>query len=140
MEKEYDLNLSAYGFFMWAIDHYGTKVLYPNMSGSTKAVEDYAFEAKKCRDDLPMMLINAADYVETVFGNIADAEMCFLRLSEMTYPYILFLVFAADDRTELVERFRPEIEEQLKRYPSTLDVLPEAYKKVGEEVLNADTE
>lgn len=135
-EEEYAINLSAYGFFMWCIDKYGSKILYGNMT-TGKAVEGYAKDALKYRDDLPSLMVNAVDYVSKIFEQFADIDQCFTRLVEMTYPYILYVLFAADGHTEMAKRFRPEIEEQLKRYPSTLDSLPESFRKIGEEVQNA---
>lgn len=138
-EEESDIRLSPYGFLMWAVDHYGYKSLWKNVVSSPKAVNGYAADAVKLRDDMPVMLLNAQVYVTKIFSNVADIEMCFKHLEGMTFPYVLYVLFAGSGQEDMVERYKPEMEETMKRYPSTLDLLPESYKKVGE-AFNANAE
>ena len=60
---------------------------------------------------------------------IAVTMDAFMRTSEVGFSDV-----------HLVLINRPEAEEQMKRYPSTLDRLPESYRNVGKELLNADAE
>jgi hypothetical protein len=62
------------------------------------------------------------------------------RLAGMSFPYVLFVLFAAQGHSEVVDRYRTETEELLKRYPGTLDKLPEHFRDTTKEALNADTE
>lgn len=141
LNKQEELNnikLSAYGYLLYGIDHYGASLLYNNILASGKLIEKYAREAVKYRDDMPVMLVNAAQYVEHVFSLIPDTDACFRRLEDMTFPYVLYTLFAGGGQKELVQRYRDEFEEVLHRYPSTLDMLPASYQAVGREVSDAD--
>lgn len=139
-EAEYGLTLSAYGYVRWAIDHYGYKCLFKNLMASDKVVGDYAKEALKYMEDMPLMLNNAIMYANQLMANIADQAVCMKQLEGMTFPYVLYTFFAAGGCREVVEVYRPQMEEQMLRYPSTLDKLPESFKAVGREILNADAE
>lgn len=135
-----DIALSAYGFFMWCLDHYGTKITWTNVVNSDKAVDGYVGAAEKYREDMPVLLLNANVYVTRIMSNVADLDTCFKQLEGMTFPYVLYVLFAGSGQHDIVERYKAEAEEQLRRYPSTLDLLPETYRNVGKEVLNADIE
>lgn len=139
-EATNNIRLSAYGYIMWIVDNYGHKCAYRNLVTSQKATGGYLSAAIKYRDDMPSMLINADTYVTQILSNVADIDICFKQLEGMTFPYVLYVLFAGSGQHALVERYRTEIEEQMRRYPSTLDLLPETYRKVGMEVLNEDTE
>lgn len=140
LQKEREIVLSAYGYLMWAMEHYGEKCLYKNVLASENAISGYVGAAVKMRDEMPEMLVNAHMYVSKVLANVADLETCLTQLEGMSYPYVLYVLFAAGGQGSVVERYRPEAEEQMKRYPSTLDRLPESYRNVGKELLNADAE
>ena len=45
------------------------------------------------------------------------------------------LAVAGIGQADRVAKYRTQMEEQLKRYPSTLDKLPESFRKAGKEVL-----
>lgn len=137
-EKARDIKLSSYGYLMYAIDHYGAGILYRNVLASNKTIEGYAAEADKYRTDMPVMLVNAAQYVEHIFNLIPDMETCFRKLEDMTFPYVLYVLFTAGGQEELVAKYKEDFEEHMHRYPSTLDLLPESYKNVGTEVSDAD--
>lgn len=139
-ETEYGTTLSAYGYVRWAIDHLGYKCLYKNLMASDKVVGSYAREALKYMEDMPMMLNNAIVYANQLMANIADTDVCMRQLEGMTFPYVLYTFFAASGCHEVVERYKPQMEEQMLRYPSTLDRLPESFKAVGREILNANAE
>lgn len=138
-EVKWDIRLSPYGFFMWAVDHYGYKSLWKNVAASQAVVGGYAADAAKLRDDMPVMLLNAREYVTKIFSNVADVDTCFRHLEGMTFPYVLYVLFAGSGQADMVSRYRAEMEEMIHRYPSTLDLLPESYRKTGE-ALNADAE
>jgi hypothetical protein len=99
------------------------------------AVKGYVEDAAKYRDDMPAMLLNAHTYVTSILANVADLETALKHLEGMSFPYVLYVLFAGSGQSDVVERYRPEAEEQLKRYPSTLDLLPESYRKVKEALL-----
>lgn len=139
-EKENSIRLSPYGYILWVVDHFGYRSLWKNILSSTKSIDGYSAEAVKMRDDMPVMLLNAQVYVTKMLCNVADIDVCFKYLEGMTYPYVLYVLFAGSGSPEVVERYRPSMEETMKRYPSTLDLLPESYKKTGEEFIDADTE
>lgn len=123
---------SAYGVIMWAVDHHGFKAVWKNILSSQAVCEGYVADARKLRDDMPAMLVNAHTYVSKLLANVADFDICLNQLEGMSFPYVLYVLFAGSGQEELVARYRPEAAEQLKRYPSTLDLLPESYRKVKE--------
>lgn len=133
------LDLSEYGYVMWAIDHYGHKCAYKNLMAAQRTIDGYTMDAVKYRDDMPMMLLNAHTYVNKLLANVADIDICLKQLEGMSFPYVLYVLFAASGQEDVVARYKPEIEEQLKRYPSTLDLLPASYRDVKKGVLNAST-
>lgn len=133
-EDKYGMELSAYGFAKFIFDLYGVKALYQNVGGSSTAVQKYAEAAKVLMDDMPVMLLNASAYVQKIFEVITDKELCFKQLEGMTFPYVMYVLFAGGEQPELVEQYRPEFEEQMKRYPSMLDKLPAAFKQLKETV------
>ena len=140
-EEKLNIKLSAYGHVMWAYDHYGTKCAFKNILDSSHVIDGYVNAALKYKNDMPAMLVNASMYVTTIMSNISDLDTCFEKLEGMTFPYVMYILFAASGDRSLVERYRSQAEEQLRRYPSTLDLLPESYRKIGEELLgDADAE
>ena len=137
-EEDGGIKLSPYGFIMWAVDHYGGKCTYANVLSSDNAVDGYVSAATKMRDDMPYMLLNANTYVTKILSNVADMDTCLRQLEGMTFPYVLYVLFAGSGQADVVERYRAAMAEQMRRYPSTLDKLPEVYRQVGQEVLDAD--
>lgn len=137
-ERESGVTLSAYGFIMWAFDHYGFKCAYKNMLGAEQTVAGYADEAVRLRDDMPAMLVNAHMYVTKIMSNVADMDTCFRQLEGMTFPYVLYVLFAGSGQQAMVERYKEQTREQLRRFPSILDSLPETYKAVAKEFEDAD--
>ena len=129
------LELSPYGFVLWCLDHYGVKCAWKNVLCSDAAVKGYVEDAARLRDDMPAMLLNAHTYVSSILANVADLDTALRQLEGMSFPYVLYVLFAASGQEDVVDRYRPEAEEQLKRYPSTLDLLPESYRSVKEALL-----
>ena len=139
-EAEQGVALTEYGYVMWAVDHFGHKCAYKNVMESKNLMHDYALAAVKMREDMPIMLVNANTYVTKLMSNVADLSTCFRQLEGMTFPYVLYVLFAGSGQPELVTQYRPEMEEIMKRYPDALVLLPESFKSVGQEVLDADAE
>lgn len=133
-----NVELSSYGFVMWALEHGGPAAVYKNALLSQATMDDYAQAARAHKEDTPIMLINAGKYVEKVFSTIQDPELCMERLEGMTFPHILYLLFAASGQPELVEKYRDDAREFFKRFPGTLQALPESFRLAGEEVLCAN--
>lgn len=137
LERENNIELSPYGYIMWALDNYGWQCGYSNMLTSEGVVKGYCAAAIKYRDDMPEMLLNANDYFSRVMNNVADTEAALKHLEGMSTPYILY-VLLAPYYAEMADRYREAAEEQLKRYPSTLDKLTGSYKRLKEVLLHAD--
>jgi len=134
-EQSRNLELSPYGHVLWCLDHYGVKSAWRNVLCSDAAVKGYVEDAAKFRDDMPAMLVNAHAYVTSILANVADLDTAMRQLEGMSFPYVLYVLFAGSGQEEVVERYRPEAEEQLRRYPSTLDLLPESYRSLKETLL-----
>ena len=134
----HNVALSAYGYIMWVIEHCGVSAIHKGGLSVQANVDAYASVAKKYKEDMPMHIINASKYVDKVFNTIQDPELCMVRLEGMSFPHVLYVLFAAAGQEEAVMKYRTEIEEHLKRYPGSLDMLPEKFKNVGRDVLNAD--
>jgi hypothetical protein len=111
------------------------KSAWRNVLCSDAAVKGYVEDAAKFRDDMPAMLVNAHAYVTSILANVADLDTAMRQLEGMSFPYVLYVLFAGSGQEEVVERYRPEAEEQLRRYPSTLDLLPESYRSLKETLL-----
>ena len=134
-EDDSGLELSEYGYVMWCVDHFGWQCAYKNLMASDKVVQGYMDEALKYMLDMPILLVNAKKYLGKLLGNVADFDTCMKLLEGMSYPYILYTLFAGIGQADRVAKYRTQMEEQLKRYPSTLDKLPESFRKAGKEVL-----
>lgn len=130
--------LSAYGYIMWVLEHCGISAITRGGLSMQANIDAYAAVAKKYKEDMPMHIINASNYVDKVFNTIQDPELCMVRLEGMSFPHVLYVLFAAAGQSDIVANYKTEIEEHLKRYPGSLDLLPEKFKSVGREVLNAD--
>lgn len=139
-ERSMLVNLSAYGYIMWAYDHYGAKCVYKNILSSSNVMNDYASEAKRLMEDMPELLVNAHTYVTKIMSNVPDLEACFQHLEGMSFPYVLYVLFAGTGQKELVQRYKIETAELLKRYPSAFDKLPESFRLAGQEATYADIE
>ena len=139
-EKTRDLRLSPYGYVMWAVDHHGYKCAFRNLMASENVINGYVEAAQRYRDDMPVLLVNANMYVTKILANVSDLQACFRHLEGMTFPYVLYVLFAGGGQPDVVKQYRVEAEEQMKRYPSTLDSLPETFRKAGENLIDADAE
>lgn len=141
-EQDNGMRLSAYGYVMWAVDHHGYKCAYSNLMASANVTGGYCDAAKNYRDDMPAMLVNANLYATKILSNVADLDTCLRQLEGMTFPYVLYTLFTGTGQVDVVERYRNDFQEHMRRYPSTLDLLPESFRKVGDDILagNADTQ
>lgn len=135
-EKENNVVFSVYGYIIYVLENYGSKALYANVLTSEKAVSGYFKEYTKQRDDMPLLLLNARDYSEHVLETIPDIDLCIKKLTGMSYPYVLYILFKGSDQGNFVEEFKESTQELLKKYPSILSKLPDRYKKVGEDIMN----
>lgn len=138
-QERYGIKLSEYGFAKFMFDLYGVKSLYTTMGISAQTVQKYAETAVRIRDDMPSLLLNCSKYVQKLFNVITDTDLCFKQLEGMTFPYVMYVLFAGSGKDDLVERYADEFNEQMMRYPSTLDKLPQQFR-LAEETENADTE
>ena len=139
MEQTNNTRLSAYGYAMYALEHVGLSGIYHGRLADVTVMDGYAKEARKYKDDMPVLLVNASQYAEKVFGVVQEPELCMSRLAGMSYPYVLFVLFAGTGHPEMVEQFKEETQEILDRYPDTLVLLPETFQTATKEALaNAD--
>ena len=132
------VRLTVYGLVRKALDDRGFNAAYNSNSVCDSALDAYATAAEHDRDDMPASLVNAGQYLQALTGQIPDMELCLKQLERMSYPYIIYVLFAGSGQSSLVERLKPAFLEHMRRYPSTLDKLPETYRKVAEEVHDAD--
>ena len=122
------VRLTLYGLIKWAAERYGGNALYENVLMSDKTVSGYAATAKHYKEDMPAALVNAGNYMKALSSQIGDMETCIRQLEQMSFPYIIYVLFAGAGQADLVSGYRSALEEHLKRYPSTLDMVPERYK------------
>lgn len=133
--------LSEYGFIMSALEQVGLQGIYRGQLGSAPAIKSYGETARRYKEDMPALVLNASKYVSSVFNTIQDPELCMERLAGMSYPYVLWLLFASQGQPEIAECFHKEALEHYRRYPGTAELLPERFQTAVKELLaNADTE
>lgn len=131
--------LSEYGYAMYALEHVGLSGIYHGRLADMSIMDGYAKEAKKYKEDMPVLLVNASQYADKVFSVVQDPDLCMSRLSGMSYPYVLFVLFAGTGHPEMVMQFLEETREIMDRYPDTLSMLPENFQTATKEALaNAD--
>lgn len=128
-----NIEINAYGYIMYLVQQLGETVLGRNALAHEQNMEDYVRTAVRTRDDMPSLLVNAGKYVDRVFSTVQEPELCMQRLREMTFPYVLYVLFAAAGQEDQVADFRDAFLEQMRRYPATLDLLPESYRKLAEQ-------
>lgn len=139
LSEVHQVQLSSYGYVMYVLERVGLQGIYRNALSYSNLMIGYAETARKYKEDMPLHLVNASKYVDSVFNQLTDPELCMTRLEGMSFPYVLYVLFAGAGQSDMVERYKPEIEEQLRRYPGTLALLPDKYRQVGEEVLHANS-
>ena len=141
LEQSNNIQLSEYGYVMYVLENAGLGGIYHGRLSDPMLMKGYVDTAKKMRDDLPGLLVNAKEYAEKVFSVIQDPELCMPRLEGMSFPYVLYILFTATGNPLMVEQYTIETRELLSRYPGTLDKLPASFKKATQEALaNADSE
>ena len=136
--RERSIRLSAYGFAKWAVERHGGKALYRNVLSSQDNVAGYVNAAVRYRDDMPSMLLSAHEYAEKLLANIGDVEICLKQMEGMSFPYVMYILFAGSGQPEIVECYRDEAAEHIRRYPDTLALLPEGFKAIGRALEDAD--
>lgn len=137
-EEEHGIRLTVYGLVRKALESRGFNAAYNSNIVCLSNVVAYRDAAIGYRDDMPVALVNAGQYLQALTSQIPDIDICIKQLERMSYPYIIYVLFAGSGQKELVERLRPKFVEHMKCYPSTLDKLPEAYQKVAQEVDDAN--
>jgi len=141
LEQINNIQLSEYGYVMYVLENVGLGGIYHGRLSDPVLMKGYADTAKKMRDDLPALLVNAKEYADKVFTVILDPALCMPRLEGMSFPYVLYILFTATGNSEMVDQYTIETKELLARYPGTLDKLPESFQQATKEALaNADIE
>ena len=140
LEQSQNVRLSEYGYVMYALEHAGMGGIYHGRLSDPQLMEGYAKDAKKYKEDMPTLLINARDYASRVFDVIQEPDLILPRLEGMSFPYVLFVLFTVLGQPAMVDCYRTDTIELLARYPGTLDALPENIKNHVQEALNADSE
>ena len=140
LEQSENVQLSEYGYVMYVLEHAGVAGIYHGRLSDPLLINGYATVARKHKEDMPTLLVNARRYAEKVFQVVQDPDMCMPRLEGMSFPYVLFVLFSALGQTDMVGSYQTETRELLARYPGTLDALPENIKNATLEALNADSQ
>lgn len=136
--QSYAIALSEYGYLMYVLEHAGMSGIYHGRLSDPALMTAYAREACRYRDDLPALVVNAKAYSERIFQCIQDPDLCMSRLEGMSFPHVIFILFAASGNAELAEQYKTETLELLGRYPGTLDKLPESFQTAVREAIDAD--
>jgi hypothetical protein len=137
--SEHAIELSSYGYIMHVIEKYGMQGIYKGMLGTKDSISSYTQEARNYRDSMMELLVNASSYAKNVFSQVTDPDICMKRLEEMSFPYVLYVLFCGLGQAEQVEQFREEAEEHFRRYPSTADKLTPKFRNVVEEFLSHES-
>ena len=140
LEASNGVTLSEYGYVMYVLEHAGVGGIYHGRLSDSQLMDGYAQAARKHKEDMPSLLVNAKNYAEKVFSVIQDPDMFMPRLEGMSFPYVLYVLFTGLDQPYMVEDYKTETQELLARYPGTLDLLPSNLKNKTMEALSADTE
>ena len=130
--KTYGISLTFYGLLRWAMDKYGGKALYENVLASDSTAKGYADAALHYRDDMPAAIVNAGNYLNALSSQLGEIELCLKQLEHMSFPYIIYVLFAGAGQQAMVPQYKGAYEEHMRRYPSTLDKLPERYRNIQE--------
>lgn len=138
LETSYGVELSEYGYVMYVLEHAGVGGIYHGRLSDSQLMDGYAKDARKHKEDMPSLLINAKNYASNVFSVIQEPSLFLPRLEGMSFPYVLFVLFTALGQPEMVDAYKTETQELLARYPGTLDLLPENIKNRTLEALSAD--
>jgi|BioPla2DNA2_1021312.scaffolds.fasta_scaffold10993_6 hypothetical protein len=130
-QREKRIELTVYGLFMWCVDKYGEKALFGNVLSNTGNIASYADAAVAIRDDFPVLLLNAGEYVRLTMSKIPDVSTCVEKVVGMSFPHVVYVLFAGGGQQMYVQDLKPQFDEMLQKYPSALDRLPGAYRGVG---------
>ena len=138
LERSYNTALSEYGYVMYVLEHAGLSGIYHGRLSDASLMSAYAKEACRYRDDLPTLVVNAKAYSERIFSVIQDPDLCMSRLEGMSFPHVIYILFAATGHPDMAEQYQTETKELLARYPGTLDLLPESFQTAVKEAISAD--
>ena len=137
--ESHGIELSSYGYIMHVVEKYGMQGVYRGMLGTKESIDSYVSEANNFRSSMMGLIVNASNYAKSVFSNVTDPDLCMKRLEEMSYPYVLYVLFCGLGQPEQVEGFREEAEDHFRRYPSTADKLTPKFRNVVEEFLSHES-
>ena len=137
--RDHAIELSSYGYIVHVIEKYGMQGVYKGMLGTKDSISSYVTEARNYRDSMMELLVNASSYAKNVFSQVTDPDICMKRLEEMSFPYVLYVLFCGLGQPEQVEGFREEAEDHFRRYPSTADKLTPKFRNVVEEFLSHES-
>lgn len=138
LEQANNVQLSEYGYLMYALEHVGLAGIYHGRLSDIMLMTEYAREARKQKEDLPTLLVNAKEYSQRIFSVIQDPDLCMTRLAGMSFPHVIYILFAATGNADMAEQYKTETQELLARYPGTLDQLPETFQTAVKEAISAD--
>lgn len=134
-----DIELSSYGYVMYVIERYGIQGIYKGMLGTKDSIDGYVMEAMNYRSSMMGLVVNASNYAKSVFSKVTDPDICMKRLEEMSFPYVLYVLFCGLGQPEQVEQYRDQAEEHFRRYPATAEKLPDKFRNVAEEFLSHES-
>lgn len=133
------IELSSYGYIMHVVERYGMHGVYQGMLGSKESIDSYVNEAFNYKNSMMNLIVNASNYAKSVFSNVTDPDLCTRRLEEMSYPYVLYVLFRGLGQTLLAEPYKEAAEDHFRRYPATAELLPDKFKNVAEEFLSHES-
>lgn len=136
---EHAIELSSYGYIVHVIEKYGMQGIYKGMLGAKDSISSYVVEARNYRDSMMELLVNASSYAKNVFSQVTDPDICMKRLEEMSFPYVLYVLFCGLGQSEQVAQYREEAEEHFRRYPGTAAKLTPKFRNVAEEFLSHES-
>lgn len=137
--ESHGIELSSYGYIMHVVEKYGMQGVYRGMLGTKESIDSYVNEANNFRSSMMGLVVNASNYAKSVFANVTDPDLCMKRLEEMSYPYVLYVLFCGLGQTVQAEPYRLSAEEHFRRYPATAELLPDKFKNVAEEFLTHES-
>lgn len=122
------IEVSPYGYIKYLLEARGSEALLSSIAGSDKYCQQFTEITKQEIRQLPVMLVNAASYMETTVNSIGSLSDALTMLKTMSPAYALYALIAKN-MPELAEQFKQDTEEYVKRYPAAVAALPEPYKE-----------
>ena len=84
LESSYGVELSEYGYVMYVLEHAGVGGIYHGRLSDSQLMDGYAQAARKHKEDMPSLLVNAKNYAEKVFSVIQEPTLLMPRLEGMS--------------------------------------------------------